>query len=146
MNKSILIILTFLLTFSCVEINQTENLLAKVDSLKVKNDSLTKILIKEKPTLNYWYDAEYDGEKLIKTGITNPEEFIKNSLREKIELIPLKAVLGGTMHFGSIQILGSEWLIADFDDGHIQGKAIYKYKLNNKGDLEFELLNSIGPE
>jgi len=61
-------------------------------------------------------------------------------------LIPLQAVLGGTMTFGNIQFLSKEWLIADFDDGHVQGRAIYKYKLNKKGQLEFELLNSIGSE
>ena len=50
------------------------------------------------------------------------------------------------MTFGNIQLLSKEWLIADFDDGHVQGRAIYKYKLNKKGQLEFELLNSIGSE
>ena len=138
--------LTLLCAVSCTEINRTENLLAKVDSLKIKNDSLIKIVAEEKPESNYWYDAEYDGEKLIANGIANPGEFIEKSLRKKTELIPLKAVLGGTMHFGNIQLLSSDWLIADFDDGHVQGKGIYKYKLNNKGELEFELLSSLGPE
>ena len=103
-------------------------------------------MTEEKPESNYWYDAEYDGEKLIEIGIANPEGFIKNSLRKKSDLIPLEAVFGGTMHFGNIQLLGSEWLIADFADGHVQGRSIYRYKLNKKGQLEFELLNSIGPE
>lgn len=146
MKKITLIILTSILVFGCTEINRTENLLAKIDSLKIKNDSLTKIVTKEKPKSNYWYDAEYDGEKFLKRGIKNPTEFIENNLREKTELIPLKAVLGGTMHFGNIQLLSSEWLIADFDDGHIQGRAIYRYKLNEKGQLEFNLLHSIEPE
>ena len=146
MKKLSLIILTLLCIFGCTEINRTENLLAKVDSLKIKNDSLTKVLSEEKPKLNYWYDEKYDGEKLTEKGISNPTEFIENALREKTELIPLKAVLGGTMHFGNIQLLSSEWLIADFDDGHVLGRGIYKYKLNNKGELEFELLISIGPE
>jgi len=146
MKKLTLLILTLFCVFGCTEINQTENLLAKVDSLKIKNDSLTKRLTEKKPEANYWFDAEYDGERLIESGINNPTEFIEKSLREKTELIPLKAVLGGTMHFGNIQILSKEWLIADFDDGHVQGRAIYKYKLNEKGQLEFKLLNSIGPE
>ena len=126
--------------------NRTENLLAKVDSLIIKNDSLSKILTKDEPQLNYWFDAEYDGEKFIESGITNPTEFIENNLRKRTELIPLKAVLGGTMQFRNIQLLSSEWLIANFDDGHVQGRAIYKYKLNENGQLEFELLDSIGPE
>lgn len=138
--------MTSLWIFGCKEINQTEDFRTQLDSLKIKNDSLTKILTEENPESNYWYDEKYDGEKLIESGITNPSEFIENSLREKTELIPLKAVLGGTMNFGKIQLLSNEWLIAGFDDGHVQGKAIYKYKFNDKGELEFVLLDSIGPE
>ena len=146
MKKLSLIILTSICIFGCKEKNQTENLLAKVDSLKTENDSLAKILTKKKSESNYWFDAEYDGEKLIEIGIRNPEEFVENTLREKTDLIPLKATLGGTMNFEKIQLLSREWLIADFSDGHVQGRAIYKYKLNIKGQLEFELLNSIEPE
>ena len=146
MKKLSLIILTSICIFACKEKNQTENLLAKVDSLKTENDSLAKILTEKKSESNYWFDAEYDGEKLIEIGIKNPEEFVENTLREKTDLIPLKATLGGTMNFEKIQLLSREWLIADFSDGHVQGRAIYKYKLNKKGQLEFELLNSIEPE
>lgn len=115
-------------------------------SVKIKNDTLTKVLCRKKIESNYWFDAEYDGIKLIEIGKANPAEFIEKSLRKKTELIPLKAVLGGTMNFGYIQILSSEWLIAEFDDGHIRGRGIYKYTLNKNGELEFKLLNSIGPE
>lgn len=146
MKKTILIIITAFCIYGCTENDQTENLLAQVDSLKIENDSLAKRLTEEKPESNYWYDANYDGEKLIESGISNPAEFIVSTFREKTELIPLKAVLGGTMYFRNIQLLSSEWLIADFEDGHVQGKAIYRYKLNKNGQLEFELLDSIGPE
>ena len=154
MKRLALIILTVLCLFSCTENKQTENkqvehLLAKVDRLQIENDSLAQILAEiateEKPATNYWYTSEYDGRKFIKSGITNPTEFIENNLRERPELIPLKPVLGGAMHFLNIQLLGSEWVIADYEDGHIQGRAIYKYTLNNKGELEFELLNSMEP-
>jgi len=90
--------------------------------------------------------VEYHGEELIRNDIPNPEEYVKITLRKKIELISIKAVLGETVRFGNIKLLGSKWLIADFNDGHIEGKAIYNYKLNQKGQLEFELFTSIGPE
>jgi len=118
-----------------------------VNSLQIKIDSLSQLLTEEKPIAkpNYWYNEEYDGRKLIKSGITNPSEFIERNLRERPELIPLKPVLGGTMHFTNMQLLSREWIIADYEDGHIQGRAIYKFELNNKGELEFELLNSTDP-
>ncbi|TDD97400.1 hypothetical protein [Flavobacterium cellulosilyticum] len=146
MRKIILIILILLCTFSCKKKIMPENTLAKEDSLKVKKDAQTKIIAKDTTTSNYWYNENYDGENLIQKGITHPEQFIKNALREKPELIPLKAVLGGTMQFRTIKLLSSEWLIAAFDDGHNQGRGIYRYLLNNKEELEFELLISLGPE
>lgn len=115
----------------------------EIDRLKTENDSLTKQLSDEKPELHNWYDAEYDGRLLIESGIKDPETFIENKLREKTDLIPLNSVLGGSMQFRNIQLLSSEWLIADFEDGHVQGRAIYKYKLINNDQLEFELLDSI---
>lgn len=146
MKKLILIVLIFPFAFSCKQVNQTDELLATLDSLKIVNDSLTLALIDEKPESNYWFDIEYDGVNLIDNGISNPVEFVENALREKTELIPLEAILGGTMHFGKIQLLSSEWLIAEFDDGHIWGRGIYKFNLNDQGELEFELLHSLGPE
>lgn len=70
MRKLTLIILTLLFIFSCKEIKQTENMSAKMDDLKVKNDSLIKVLSEKKPEKNYWFDAEYDGEKLINVSST----------------------------------------------------------------------------
>lgn len=145
MKKLAFLFLTSLCIIGCQTVDRTENLQTKVDSLKMENDSLAKLINGQKPETNYWFHAQYDGGKLIKSGVENPEEFIENSLRENTELIPLKPVLGGTMNFGKVQILSSEWLIASFDDGHVEGRAIYKYKLNDKGELEFELLNAMLP-
>ncbi|MEM6684409.1 MAG: hypothetical protein AAF617_01335 [Bacteroidota bacterium] len=147
MKKLTVIILTICCVFGCTEMNQTENLRAQIDRLKIKNDSLTKIVMTEKkPAPNYWYDDEYEGLELMESGITNPTKFIEESLRKNTELIPLEAVLGGTMVFENIQILGKEWLIASFEDGHIQGRAIYKFTLTEKGELKFQVLHSTGAE
>lgn len=146
MKKTTLLFLILLCAFGCKKNSPTENLLVKIDSLKAKNDSLTKVATADKTKSLFRYESKYDGENLKQKGIVNPEEFIKTSLRKKPELIPLKAVVGGTMDFRNIELLSNEWLIATYDDGHIQGRGLFKYQLNNKGELEFELLNAIGPE
>ena len=146
MKTLVLIVITSLCLASCTDRNQTEILRAEVESLQAKNDSLAKILADKQPKSNYWFDEQHEGQKLIELGIKNPVAFIENNLREKTELIPLKAILGGTMHFGNIQLLGREWLIAEFDDGHIQGRAIYRYMLNEEGLLDFEMLISMDSE
>lgn len=125
---------------------EIESLQASVDSLKRENDSLSALFISNKGDSNFWYNPLYDGSNLLRQGIENPGEFIEKSLREKPELIPLKGVLGGTMRYGKIQPLGSEWVIAYYDDGHIEGRAIYKYQINAQGKLEFQLLDDVKPE
>jgi hypothetical protein len=146
MKTLTLTILALFCMFGCTEVNQTESLIAKVDSLKSKNDSLTLLLTEKVPETNNWYEDQYDGHALISKGIQNPSEYIETQFREQTGLIPIEAILGGTMAFGRIQLLRSEWIIADFSDGHIQGSAIYRYRLNKKGQLEFKLISSIGPE
>ena len=150
---SILIIIGFL-TFTCKnEVKQlekspdkTEDFTLKIDSLnkeishlKSLNDSLIKISQTEK---NYWFDKDFNGIQFTRQGIANPEEFVENALRKRADLIPFEAVLGGTMRYGKIQLLGNKWLIADYNDGHIQGRSIYEYRINDKKEISFKILAS----
>ncbi|WP_134149266.1 hypothetical protein [Flavobacterium sp. 270] len=116
--------------------------------MKKKNDSLKTRLKIANDSLHVlkgqfsWYDSEYDNVDFKKKGIKDPEKFITDGLRSKPELIPIKGVLGGTISFGQIQLLGNKYLIAYYDDGHIEGKSIYQYKLNDSGKLEFKIVGS----
>lgn len=150
MKKPILILFLFSI-LSCGRQNPESNLAEeKLQSenklLEKKIDSLNGELKKAKLKKNYWFNEEFEGTDLVNKGIKNPEKFIENSLREKPELIPLKPTLGGKMMFENIQLLAEKWLIADYSDGHISGKTIYSFKLNENKKLEFKELNSIVPE
>ncbi len=156
--RNFIFIFISLCIFGCAETQKEKStsiddlLKTRVDSLKAVNDSLSLQLStytqaqKANQESNYWFNANYEGKKFLQKGIEDPETFIENSLRKQTDLIPMEGVLGGTMHFGKIQILSSEWLIAEFEDGHIQGKAIYKFNLNPDGEIEFELLSAVGHE
>jgi hypothetical protein len=146
MKKIILAVLLFSI-LSCEKTNHEpslafEKLQSENKDLKQKNDSLNIELKKAKTNKDYWFDSEYEGIDLVNKGIKNPEKYIKNSLQEKLELIPLNPVLGGKMFFENIQILGDKWLIAEYSDGHISGRTIYSYKLNKNNTLEFKSLHS----
>ena len=52
----------------------------------------------------------------------------------------MDAVLGGTMHYNNIQLLGDKWIIADFEDGHVYGKAIFEYTLLEDDKLNFKII------
>jgi len=151
--RTIFIIFTILILFSCQNKVETKKMRMEIDSLtlklKLNENNYDSIKIQNgnlKKEIDYWFDREYDGISFTNFGIENPKDFIISSLRKKTELIPLKAVLGGTMRFGNIELLSRKWLISDYNDGHIEGRAIYEYKLNNNGELEFQLIKSITPE
>ncbi|CAN0600242.1 unnamed protein product, partial [Ectocarpus sp. 12 AP-2014] len=44
MTKSIIIVLLTFMIFGCTDINQAENTIAKLESLRTENDSLRKIV------------------------------------------------------------------------------------------------------
>lgn len=74
--------------------------------------------------------------------IENPEEYIVSALKDQKNKLPLEAVLGGTMEFRQVQVLTEDWVLAIYDDGHIQGKTIYEYELQPNGEVKFTEVTS----
>ncbi len=149
MNKIYVLILFFCL--ACKEKTKVQrkeivpdSIKAKLQILRIQNDSLTKI-VKELNT-NYWFDPEYTGDVFADKGINNPAFFVDSALRANPQLLPMKGVLGGTMQFDSIQLLSNKWLIANYSDGHILGKAIYEFKFKKDETVEFKILASMEDE
>lgn len=120
---------------------QFDSLNTRIEKLKNENSSLRKDLMDKTAEINYWYANDFEGRKLMDQGIINPAEYIADQLKNQPEIIPMKAVLGGKMHFLNVQILGREWIIADYEDGHVLGKAIFKYKAGKDGKVSFELIS-----
>lgn len=120
---------------------QFDSLNTRIEKLKNENSSLRKDLMDKTAETNYWYANDFEGRKLIDQGIINPAEYIADQLKNQPEIIPMKAVLGGKMHFLNVQILGRKWIIADYEDGHVLGKAIFKYKVGKDGKVSFELIS-----
>ena len=154
MRKISILLLAGFLILSCKDVSEqpenfpdkTVQLTLKIDSLekeivllKSVNDSLSKL---GQSGENLWFDKDFNGTHLTRKGIKNPEEFVENALRKRTDLIPFEAVLGGTMIYGKIQLLGNKWIIADYSDGHIQGRSIYEYQIDDKKVLTFKILAS----
>lgn len=154
MKNILILLLAGFLILSCKDVSeQPENFPDKTVQLTIKNDSLEKeiVLLKsvndsllkiENISENLWFDKDFNGTHLTRKGIKNPEKFVENALRKRTDLIPFEAVLGGTMNFGKIQLLGNKWIIADYSDGHIQGRSIYEYRIDDKKALTFKILAS----
>jgi hypothetical protein len=130
-----------LFCFSCEEADFKEELVLqnKIALMQSKISELKKELVIAQQS-NYWFHNDYEGDLLKEQGIEDPEDFIQHSLRERLDLIPIEAILGGSMIYGKIQVISDKWILAEFEDGHIYGRAIYSYQLNKENELDFELL------
>lgn len=130
--------------FSCNRNAENEAAAAKIDSLeneikelKIANDTLSEQAL-QKAFVTKNYPPYFDS-------IPNPEEFLLNHLQKKPELIPKKAVLGGTMRFTDVSFINDELFVAEYEDGHIMGKAVYSYSMNKRGELQFSMVGTIQP-
>ena len=119
--------------------NEWKELAAELEREQERNDSLVLLLQKcslatEFPVL---FPKSFDT-------IADPEGFIIDALRSRKDLIPKDPVLGGTMQFRQIDVITEDWVLATYEDGHIQGKSIYQYRLLPGGTLRFERVVSTG--
>lgn len=108
--------------------------------MKTELDSLLGL---QQPEDQEWFDPDIHASGMVKQGISNPAQYIMQSLQDRTDLIPMEGVLGGNMAFRKMELLGEKWIIAEFDDGHILGRAIYAYNWNKGSNkIEFKLLDS----
>jgi hypothetical protein len=120
---------------------QLDSLSRELAKYRKTADSLKSLIEKGDIAANYpiYFGKEFDSVK-------DPKEFIRTALKEQPERIPLKPQVGGTMQFREVKVLTNDWVLGIYDDGHIQGKSIYSYKLQPNGKLEFEHVTSAEPE
>lgn len=120
---------------------QLDSLSRELTKYKRTSDSLRALIEKGDIAAQYpiYYGEEFDT-------IENPKNFVENALKERDDLIPLDPVLGGTMAFREAKVLTEDWILGSYDDGHIEGKSIFKYSLNPDGEVDFTLIASRDPE
>ena len=124
---------------SCGRSAEEQELSEKVDSLRNEihelqkaNDTLSDHLLK-KAFLARNYPEYFDS-------IAKPEKFVLDKLHEHPELIPKEPVLGGTMRFTSVYFINDELIVAEYEDGHVMGKSIFRYQHDRRGNLKFEMI------
>lgn len=143
MKKFIILFLTVILV-SCgndseereIKLRQSiDSLKTEITELQQANDTLSDHLMK-KAYLTRQYPPFFDS-------IPEPEVYLLEKIQEQSKIIPLKPVLGGTMRFTSISFINDELIIAEYEDGHIMGKGIYRYRINKAGELQLKLLTTL---
>ena len=140
--KKILVFSLLIMLGSCGKSAEEKQRELEIDSLKTEILELERALdtlsdqLMKKNYVTKDFSSYFDS-------IPEPEKFLLKKLRDKSDLIPKKAVLGGTMHFTSVSFINDHLILAEYEDGHIMGRAIYQYKMDKNGNLKFELLGEL---
>ena len=140
--KKLLLLCLIILTVSCQDQDAENTQQTKIDSLESEiaslqraNDTLSDHLL-TKSFIAKDYPEYFDT-------IPEPEKYVLNDLQENSDLIPKDAVMGGTMRFTAVTFINGELLVAEFEDGHIMGKAVYTYRMTKNGDLKYSYVGNI---
>jgi hypothetical protein len=77
---------------------------------------------------------EEDRQFLISKGLQDPIHDLVKDLMKHNELIPCKGTVGGTPGFydtNRIAVLNKDHVIADYDDGHVEGTIELSFIVSN---------------
>lgn len=139
-HLSLLIISLFLFAACNSEVPSPEE---QLDDL----DSLERVIKSQKVEIEQISQASdpintFQLKILRQKGLENPHETLLSDLQNKREMITYEGVLGGQMQFRNVYLLTSKWLMAEFDDGHIQGYALMEYTINDPDDIEWKVIDA----
>ena len=111
---------------------EIDSLNTELERQEKQNDSLQQALQTDIKANDYsvFFGKEWED-------IKSPEAHITESLKQQENIIPLTAVLGGTMEFRRVQVISEDWVLAIYDDGHVQGKSIFAYELQEDQQVKF---------
>lgn len=116
---------------------QLDSLSTELSRQRHLNDSLRALMAKGELASSY---PVFFGKKF--DSIENPREYVKDALKKQPNLIPMKAEVGETIDFREVSVISEDWVLATYDDGHVQGRSIYQYSLQPDGKITFELVAS----
>jgi hypothetical protein len=83
-------------------------------------------------------DIKIDGIRFTTPEININGEIIKNDLVKNTEKFEIEGVKGGKVQFNNldrINILNEKWVMAYFDDGHIDGEILLEYIIDSNGQI-----------
>ncbi len=72
---------------------------------------------------------EVDVTMLQRDGLSDPPTQLRDDLQAHPELIPDRAVLGGSMQVDEILLLSPSYVFARYTDGHIEGAMLLEYQV-----------------
>jgi len=98
------------------------------------SESLESPYVEEPSNIRQHQLQEADRQFLIEKGLQDPINDLVKDLMKHNELIPCEGVVGGTPGFYNpdrIAVLSKDHVIADYDDGHVEGTVELTFTVSN---------------
>lgn len=86
-----------------------------------------------------------DYHYLRKRGVRDPEEEVIADLQNHVDLVRHYGKGGADMAFSverRTRLLGRKWVLAEFSDGRVTGKALLGFSVLDSGEISWELIDS----
>lgn len=112
-------------------------LISEISDLKAQAAKASEV-IKSFPTSDPLIAIEHERK-----GLNGGENQVIDDLLKNNELIPFKGELGGKMSFfkEKIFVISDKWVLAYFEDGHINGNMLLSYSVKN-GNISWNVIDS----
>ncbi len=126
-----------------------EDLQGKLITTKTLNTKLKDSIFQVQSRLEEQNDFNLEGNEYALRYFENlpiqniasrvkDELYERNLLRDKNDLIPY-AAMDRTFLINKVKVLNHRWIVADFSDGTHWGELFLTYKIDNRGNVSFEL-------
>lgn len=119
------------------ELNQVSKWITEQnDQLRSLDEMLEQAMANYEEHGNDRFSHLFESEvrKLKESGLDSPIKMLRDDLMSKPDLIAYEGVHGGTMRIYSedqIILLPGNYVMAVFEDGHIQGGMLLEYSVKN---------------
>lgn len=88
--------------------------------------------------------SAHDVARFQRKGLEDPVGDILRDLTGRVDLIPDEGVLGGTMYIVTRDsyILTDRWVLATYEDGHIRGRMLAEYRVQDDGRITWRRIDA----
>lgn len=135
----------YVLLNSFEELKEIEkHILSDKDRVIEDNDELEVLLKEQKQLVEELVSRKLpskDTLMLLETlGIEDVSVIEADLMGLGSEVIGIEGVLGGTMQFYEVRLLNERWVYGTFEDGHIMGRGIYEYTIDDSKNIDWEIV------
>lgn len=124
------------------EINNESNAMVQQLTIELQNLNTEKLELQSALNNSITLD-ELSLGRLKEKGYED-YSLILDDLMNQNQLIPFPGVLGGSMAWRpeNSYLLNDQWIYASFDDGHIDGHGLLKFKIREDKSIRWELVEA----